>query len=78
MHRVEEELLLPDSLGAGSYVVSFGILNPSNHLPAIRLANKGVDTVGHSRETELNHILRKKPIKFEYCVAVCATMENQS
>jgi hypothetical protein len=45
-HRVEEELLLPDSLGAGNYVVSFGILDPSNHLPVIRLANKGADPEG--------------------------------
>ena len=46
IYRVEEDLLLPDSLGAGNYVVSFGILDPSNHLPAIRLANKGADTEG--------------------------------
>ena len=45
-HRVEEDMLLPDFLGAGNYVVSFGILDPSNHLPAIRLANKGADPEG--------------------------------
>jgi hypothetical protein len=46
IHQVEENLLLPDSLGAGNYVVSFGILEPSNHLPVIKLANKGMDTEG--------------------------------
>ena len=45
-HRVTEKLLLPDSLGAGNYAVSFGILNPANHSPAIRLANKGADPEG--------------------------------
>lgn len=45
-HRVQEDLLLPDSLGADNYAVSFGILDPSNHLPAIRLANKGADLEG--------------------------------
>jgi len=45
-HRVQEDMLLPDSLGTGNYVVSFGILDPSNHLPAIRLANKGADPEG--------------------------------
>ena len=45
-HQVEEDLLLPDSLGTGNYAVSFGILDPSNHLPAIRLANKGADPEG--------------------------------
>ena len=45
-HRVIEKLLLPDSLGAGNYAVSFGILDPSNHLPAIKLANKGADPEG--------------------------------
>ncbi|MHC4322746.1 MAG: glycosyltransferase [Planctomycetota bacterium] len=45
-HRVQEDLLLPETLGAGNYLVSFGILNPGNHLPAIRLANKGTDTEG--------------------------------
>jgi hypothetical protein len=45
-HRVMEKMLLPDSLGAGNYVVSFGILNPANHSPAIRLANKGIDPEG--------------------------------
>ena len=46
MHQVEEDLLLPDSLGTGNYAVSFGILDPSSHLPAIRLANKGADPEG--------------------------------
>jgi hypothetical protein len=45
-HRVTEKLLLPDSLGASNYAVSFGILNSGNYSPAIRLANKGVDTEG--------------------------------
>ena len=45
-YRITEKLLLPDSLGAGNYLVSFGILNPGNHSPAIRLANKGADTEG--------------------------------
>jgi len=45
-HRVTEKLLLPDSLGAGNHAVSFAILNPGNHLPAIRLANKGAGTEG--------------------------------
>jgi hypothetical protein len=45
-HRLTEKLLLPDSLGAGNYAVSFGILNPGNHSPAIKLANKGVDPEG--------------------------------
>jgi hypothetical protein len=45
-HRVAEKLLLPNSLGAGNYLVSFGILNPGNHSPTIRLANKDVDTEG--------------------------------
>jgi len=45
-HRVTEKLLLPGSIGAGNYAVSFGILNPGNHSPAIRLANKGVDSEG--------------------------------
>jgi hypothetical protein len=45
-HRVKEDLLLPDSLGTGNYAVSFGILDPANHSPAIRLANKGADTEG--------------------------------
>jgi len=42
-HQVQEYLLLPDSLGTGNYAVSFGILDPGNHSPAIRLANKGMD-----------------------------------
>ena len=46
IHRMEEDLLLPDSLGAGNYLVSFGILDPGNHLPAIKLANKGMDNEG--------------------------------
>ena len=45
-HRITEKLLLPDSLGAGNYVVSFGILDPGYHSPAIRLANKGADPDG--------------------------------
>jgi hypothetical protein len=45
-HRVQEDLLLPDSLGTGNYDVSFGILEPSTQLPAIRLANKGIDPEG--------------------------------
>jgi hypothetical protein len=45
-HRVTEKLLLPDSIGAGNYAVSFGILNPDDHSPAIRLANKGLDSDG--------------------------------
>lgn len=45
-HRVTEKLLLPDSFGAGNYAVSFGILNPANHSPAIKLANKGMDPEG--------------------------------
>jgi hypothetical protein len=46
IHRVQEDLLLPDSLGTGSYTVSFAILEPSNYLPAIRLANTGTDPEG--------------------------------
>ena len=46
IYRVEEDLLLPDSLGAGNYIVSFGILDPSNHLPVIKIANKGADPEG--------------------------------
>ena len=45
-HRITEKFLLPDSIGAGNYVVSFGILNPGNNSPAIRLANKGTDPEG--------------------------------
>jgi hypothetical protein len=45
-HRVQEAPLLPDSLGTGNYAVSFGILEPSIRLPAIRLANKGTDPEG--------------------------------
>jgi len=45
-HRVQEDLLLPDSLGTGKYAVSFGILEPNTQLPAIRLANKGTDPEG--------------------------------
>jgi hypothetical protein len=45
-HQVKERLLLPDSIGAGNYAVSFGILNPGNHSPAIKLANKGTDPEG--------------------------------
>jgi hypothetical protein len=46
IHQVQEDLLLPDSLGTGSYTVSFGILEPSNYLPVIRLANTGTDPEG--------------------------------
>ena len=45
-HQVQEKLLLADSLGIGSYVVSIGVLEPGAHRPAIRLANKGVDEKG--------------------------------
>jgi hypothetical protein len=45
-HRVTEKLLLPDSLGSGNYSVSFGILNPTDYSPAIRMANKGTDPEG--------------------------------
>jgi hypothetical protein len=46
IHRIQEDLLLPDCIGAGNYAVSFGILEPSNQLPAISLANKGMDNEG--------------------------------
>lgn len=46
LHRIQEDLLLPDCLGAGDYAVSFGILDPGNHSPSIRLANKGADPDG--------------------------------
>jgi hypothetical protein len=45
-YRIIDKLLLPDSLGAGHYLVSFGILEPGTQLPAIRLANKGTDSQG--------------------------------
>jgi hypothetical protein len=45
-YRLIEKLLLPDSLGEGNYAVSFGILDQSNHSPAIKLANKGADPDG--------------------------------
>lgn len=46
IHRVEEVHLFPDSLGAGQYFVSFGILEPSDLSPVIKLANKGADPEG--------------------------------
>lgn len=45
-HWVEEQLLLPDSLGAGSYGLSLGILEPGELRPALRLANRGADRDG--------------------------------
>lgn len=45
-YRVIEKLLLPDSLGAGNYAVSFGMLEPNTQLPAIKLANKGAEPDG--------------------------------
>jgi len=46
IYKVQEDLLLPDYLRAGSYAVSFGILEPDDYSPAIRLANKGTDPEG--------------------------------
>lgn len=46
IHQVQEDLLLPDYLRTGSYTVSFAILEPSNYLPVIRLANTGTDSEG--------------------------------
>jgi hypothetical protein len=46
IYQVKEDLLLPDFLSAGNYLVSFGILETSSQLPAIRLANKGTDSEG--------------------------------
>jgi hypothetical protein len=46
IHRVQEDLLLPDYLKTGSYAVSFAILEPGGYLPAITLANKGTDPEG--------------------------------
>lgn len=45
-HKVEERLVLPDTLSAGEYALSLAILDPSDRQPAVRLANKGRDRHG--------------------------------
>jgi hypothetical protein len=45
-HWVEEQLPLPDLLGAGNCTVSLGILEPADLQPAVKLANKGADRNG--------------------------------
>lgn len=45
-HKVEERLVLPDTLSAGGYALSIAILGPSNRQPAVKLANKGRDRDG--------------------------------
>ncbi|MFT5128127.1 MAG: hypothetical protein ACI8W8_001736 [Rhodothermales bacterium] len=42
-HQVNEELLLPETLSAGSYEIAISLLDPSDLKPAIRLANKGLN-----------------------------------
>jgi hypothetical protein len=45
-HHIEERCALPDSLPAGTYNISLGILHPSLARPAIQLANTGGDEDG--------------------------------
>ncbi len=45
-HKIEESFILPESLGAGDYRLSIGLLEPTSRLPVIRLANKGADDRG--------------------------------
>jgi hypothetical protein len=48
-HEVKEDLVLPDTLGAGTYALSVALLDPMRHRPAVRLANTGRDREGWHR-----------------------------
>jgi hypothetical protein len=45
-HKIEDVFVLPGPLGAGEYRLALGLLEPSDHKPAVRLANKDTDREG--------------------------------